>query len=247
MKKLLLSLLIAIVVIGIVEIGPALAGQKKLKDVECLAPAGAGGGWDFTCRVPAAQLMPKVGGVEGAIKVVNMSGSGGGKAFAHVVTKRNNDEKLIVAASAATATRLAQKVYGDYTANDVRWVGALGMDYGTIVVGKNSPYKTLDDLLASLKENPRKTPIVGGSSAGGWDHVKMLLVAKAAGIADLKKINYIAFDNGGKALLEVISGRAAAFTGDTSEVLGQLAAGEVRALAVLSNNRIPVLGDTKTA
>ena len=247
MKKLLLSLMTAIIVLGIVGIGPAMAEGKKLKDVECLAPAGAGGGWDFTCRVPAAQLMPKVGVVEGAIKVVNMSGSGGGKAFAYVVTKRNDDEKLIVAASAATATRLAQKVYGDYRANDVRWVGALGIDYGSIVVSKNSPFKTLDDLLASLKNNPEKTPIVGGSSAGGWDHVKMLLVAKSAGIKDLKKINYIAFDNGAKALLEVISGRAAAFTGDTSEVLGQLEAGEVRVLAVLSNNRIPVLGDTKTA
>ena len=244
MKKLFLSLLTAVIVLGIVGISPALAG---LKNVECLAPAGAGGGWDFTCRVPAAQLMPKVGGVEGAIKVVNMSGSGGGKAFAHVVTKRNKDENLIVAASAATATRLAQKVYGDYSANDVRWVGALGIDYGAIVVGKNSPFKTLNDLLASLKNNPEKTPIVGGSSAGGWDHVKMLLVAKAAGINDLKKINYIAFDNGAKALLEVISGRAAAFTGDTSEVLGQLEAGEVRVLAVLSNNRIPVLGATQTA
>lgn len=244
MKKLFLSLLAAVIVLGIAGIGPALAG---LENVECLAPAGAGGGWDFTCRVPAAQLMPKVGGVEGAIKVVNMSGSGGGKAFAYVVTKRNNDESLIVAASAATATRLAQKVYGDYNANDVRWVGALGIDYGAIVVGKNSPHKTLDDLLASLKNDPEKTPIVGGSSAGGWDHVKMLLVAKAAGISDLKKINYIAFDNGAKALLEVISGRAAAFTGDTSEVLGQLEAGEVRVLAVLSNDRVPVLGDTPTA
>ena len=244
MKKLFLSLLAAVIVLGIAGISPAMAG---LENVECLAPAGAGGGWDFTCRVPAAQLMPKVGGVEGAIKVVNMSGSGGGKAFAYVVTKRNNDESLIVAASAATATRLAQKVYGDYNADDVRWVGALGIDYGAIVVGKNSPHKTLDDLLASLKNNPEKTPIVGGSSAGGWDHVKMLLVAKAAGISDLKKINYIAFDNGAKALLEVISGRAAAFTGDTSEVLGQLEAGEVRVLAVLSNDRVPVLGDTPTA
>ena len=141
MKKLFLSLLTAVIVLGIVGISPALAG---LKNVECLAPAGAGGGWDFTCRVPAAQLMPKVGGVEGSVKVVNMSGSGGGKAFAYVVTKRNKDEKLIVAASAATATRLAQKVYGDYSANDVRWVGALGIDYGAIVVGKNSPHKTLN-------------------------------------------------------------------------------------------------------
>ena len=244
MKKLSFTLLATVFAFSMLAVSPAMA---HLKNVECLAPAGAGGGWDFTCRVPAAQLMPKVGGVEGSIKVVNMSGSGGGKAFAHVVSKRKYDEQLIVAASAATATRLAQKVYGDYTANDVKWVGALGMDYGVIVVGQKSPYKTLDDLLAALKKNPRRTPIVGGSSAGGWDHVKMLLVAKAAGISNLKKINYIAFDNGGKALLEVISGRAAAFTGDTSEVLGQLEAGKVRVLAVLSNKRVGALGNTPTA
>ncbi|MCD4720530.1 MAG: hypothetical protein K8S13_11830 [Desulfobacula sp.] len=247
MKKLLVSFLFIFCLIGFVGINPVLSDQKKPSGCECLAPAGAGGGWDFTCRVPAAQLMPKLGLVDGGMKVVNMSGSGGGKAFSHVVTTRNNDEKLIVAASAATATRLAQKVYGDFKADDVRWVGALGMDYGVIVVGKNSPYKTLDDLIAQLKKNPRKAPIVGASSVGGWDHLKMLLVAKEAGIKNLRSINYIPFDNGGKALLEVVSGRAAAFTGDTSEIIGQLEAGEVRVLAVLSDNHIPVLGDTKTA
>jgi len=176
-----------------------------------------------------------------------MSGSGGGKAFSHVVTTRNTDEKLIVAASAATATRLAQKVYGDFKADDVRWIGALGMDYGVIVVGKDSPYKTLDDLMEQLKTDPRKAPVVGASSKGGWDHLKALLVAKEAGIKNLRSINYIPFDNGGKALLEVVAGRAAAFTGDSSEIIGQLQAGELRVLAVLSDERVPALGDAKTA
>lgn len=191
-------------------------------------------GMDFTCRVPGAQLMQKLDLIDGAVKVVNMSGSGGGKAFSHVVTTRNGDENLIVAASAATATRLAQKVYGDFRADDVRWVGALGMDYGVIVVGADSPYKTLDDLIEQIKKDPRKSPVVGASSVGGWDHIKMLLVAKAAGIKKLRSINYIPFDNGGKAMLEVVAGRAAAFTGDTSEIIGQLQAGTVRVLAVFS-------------
>ena len=247
MKKLLISFLIIFGLVRLLCINPVLAGDKKPSGVECLAPAGAGGGWDFTCRVPAAQLMPKLGLIDGAIKVVNMSGSGGGKAFSYVVTTRNNDENLIVAASAATATRLAQKVFGDFSADDVKWVGALGMDYGVIVVGKKSPYKSLNDLLAQLKKDPKKAPIVGASSVGGWDHLKMLLVAKEAGIKNLRSVNYIPFDNGGKALLEVVSGRAAAFTGDTSEIIGQLEAGEVRVLAVLSENKIPALGDTKTA
>ena len=220
---------------------------KGLSGTECLAPAGAGGGWDFTCRVPAAQMMQKLDLIDGSMKVVNMSGSGGGKAFAHVVAKRNTDKKLIVAASAATATRLAQKVYGDYSADNVRWVGALGMDYGVIVVSNDSPYKTLDDLVAKLKSDPRKAPIVGASSRGGWDHIKALLIAKEAGVSNLRSINYIPFDNGGKALLEVVAGRAAAFTGDSSEIIGQLQAGKVRVLAVHSDNRVPALGEAKTA
>ncbi len=247
MKKSIVFLLVVFAIVVSIGIAPAVSGQKKMSGCECLAPAGAGGGWDFTCRVPAAQLMQKLDLIDGSMKVVNMSGSGGGKAFSHVVTTRSKDEKLIVAASAATATRLAQKVYGNYKADDVRWVGALGMDYGVVVVGKNSPYKTLDDLVAKLKTDPRKAPIVGASSVGGWDHIKMLLVAKEAGIKNLRSINYIPFDNGGKAMLEVVAGRAAAFTGDSSEIIGQLQAGEVRVLAVLSNERVPALGDAKTA
>ena len=240
------SIACASVLASAVFLSPAISAQK-LSGTECLAPAGAGGGWDFTCRVPAAQLMQKLDLIDGSMKVVNMSGSGGGKAFSHVVTTRNTDARLIVAASAATATRLAQKVYGDYRADDVRWVGALGMDYGVIVVSKDSPYQSLDDLVQQFKSNPRKAPIVGGSSVGGWDHIKALLIAKEAGIENLRSITYIPFDNGGKAMLEVVSGRAAAFTGDASEVLGQLQAGEVRVLAVLSENRIPALGDARTA
>lgn len=247
MKKLIVACQVVLFFVGIVFVNSAISEQTKLSGTECLAPAGAGGGWDFTCRVPAAQLMQKLDLIDGSMKVVNMSGSGGGKAFAYVVSTRNDDEKLIVAASAATATRLAQQVFGNYKADDVRWVGALGMDYGVLVVRKDSPYNTLDDLMEQLKTDPKKTPIVGASSRGGWDHLKALLVAKEAGIKNLRSINYIPFDNGGKALLEVISGRAAAFTGDSSEIIGQLKSGELRVLAVLSNDRIPALGDTKTA
>ena len=247
MKKFIFASQVVLVLVGLVFINPALSSQKKLSGTQCLAPAGAGGGWDFTCRVPAAQLMQKLNLIDGSMKVVNMSGSGGGKAFSYVVTTRDKDENLIVAASAATATRLAQQVYGNYKADDVRWVGALGMDYGVIVVGKDSPYKTLDDLMQQLKNDPRKAPIVGASSRGGWDHLKALLVAKEAGIKNLRSINYIPFDNGGKALLEVVAGRAAAFTGDSSEIIGQLQAGGIRVLAVLSDKRIPALGDVKTA
>ena len=76
-----------------------------------------------------------------------MAGGGGGLAYAHVVNERNSDSELIVAASSATATRLAQNAYSGMTYDQVRFLGAIGADPGVIVVATDSPYKNLNDLL----------------------------------------------------------------------------------------------------
>ena len=140
----ILGILTGTAIAATTMLGVAMA---KPGNTECIAPAGAGGGWDFTCRVPAAQVMGDMGLIDGTMAVTNMSGAGGGKAYAHVVTKRGDDENLIVAASMATAARLGQNVYSSFKASDVRWVGALGADYGAIAVNKDSEFKTLGDLV----------------------------------------------------------------------------------------------------
>ena len=226
---------------------PAVFAYAKPKNVECIAPAGAGGGWDFTCRVPAAKVMQQLKLVTGNIKVTNMSGAGGGKAYSYVVTKRSKDEKLIVAASMATAARLGQNVYSGFNAKDVRWLGALGADYGAIAVHKDSRIKDLNHLIKEWKTNPLKITSVGGGSAGGWDQLKILILADKAGISNLRSINYISFDNGGTAMLEVISKRADIFTGDVSEVLSYYDKGDIRILAILAPQRIDRLPNVKTA
>ena len=96
-----------------------------------------------------------------------------------------------------------------------------------------------------MKDNPRRTAIVGGSSAGGWDHLKILIVADKAGISDLKAINYISFDNGGTAMLEILSKRADAFTGDISELVEYDKKGNIRILAILAPDRIPAVPSAK--
>ncbi len=225
--------------------GSALAFTPK--NVECIAPADPGGGWDFTCRVIAARLLPELGIVPGPIKVTNMPGGGGGVGFAHVVTQRRGDENLLVAASTATTTRLAQGLYAEFTADDVRWLGALGADFGVIAVAQDSPITSLAELLERLKADPNGIVFGGGSAAGGWDHLKVLLLARAAGIPDLASIRYVSFSSGGSAMIELLGGRVQAFTGDVSEVVAQAEAGNIRVLAVLSPERIPALGEVPTA
>ena len=119
------------------------------KNPECIAPANPGGGWDFTCR-QAGKVLYELKKTPGPVQVSNKAGGGGGVAFAEVVSKRNDDNNLIVAASTATTTRLAQGLYAGFTADQVRWVGTLGADYGVIAVAKDSPYQNLGDLMGAV-------------------------------------------------------------------------------------------------
>jgi len=206
--------------------------------VDCIAPAGPGGGWDFTCR-SVGNTLETLKLVPGAVQTTNMAGAGGGVAFAHVISKRNDDTNLLVAASTATTTRLAQRQFAGMDASMVKWVGALGADYGVIAVGKNSTYTDLNQLMAALKKDPRAVKFAGGSVNGGWDHLKVLIAAKAAGVGSLPSVPYLSYNNGGEALTQVIGGHVDAFTGDISEAAGFWESGDLRVIAVLSETRLP--------
>ena len=223
----------------------ALAGGAMLSitalpvaAAECIAPANPGGGWDFTCR-QIGKIMFDIGEVEEPIQVTNMAGAGGGLAYGNVVNERSDDDELIVAASQATATRLAQNAYGGATADQVRWLGAIGADPGVIVVDDDSPWQNLDDMIAAIEENPGDVSFAGGSAVGGFDHIKVLQVLNAAGIEDVNAVKYIGVDGGADAITQTVGGFTDAMTGDMSEITGFIESGDVRALAVLTEERVP--------
>lgn len=213
---------------------------------ECIAPANPGGGWDFTCR-QVGKLLYDLGQVDSPVQVTNMAGAGGGLAFAHVVAERATDAELIVAASSATTTRLAQRAYGDASADQVRWVGAIGADPGVIVVAADSPMQSLDDMVNAIKADPGSVAFAGGSAAGGFDHMKPLMVLQAGGFSDITQVKYIGVDGGADAITQTVGGFTQAMTGDMSEIVGFLESGEVRALAVLTEERVPGFEDIPTA
>ncbi|MFY2822423.1 Bug family tripartite tricarboxylate transporter substrate binding protein [Ruegeria sp. MALMAid1280] len=205
---------------------------------ECIAPANPGGGWDFTCRQVGKSLQD-LGLIDQTMQVVNLAGGGGGVAFAEVVNKRGEDNELIVAASAATATRLAQGAYPGNTMDQVRWLAAIGADYGVIAVAADSAVNTLPELLDQIKADPASVSVAGGSAVGGWDHLKVLIAANAYGIEDVRSVKYIAFDGGGEAVTQLLAGSVQAFTGDISEAKGFVDSGDIKVIAVLAPDRLP--------
>ena len=204
---------------------------------ECIAPANPGGGWDFTCR-QVGKTLQDLGLIDKTMQVANLAGGGGGVAFAEVVNKRDSDSDLLIAASSATATRLAQGAFPGNTIDQVRWVGSIGADYGVIAVAKDSPIQTLPELLGQIKADPTSVSVAGGSAVGGWDHLKVLIAANAFGIDDVRSVKYVAFDGGGEAVTQLLAGSVQAFTGDLSEAKGFVDSGDIRVIAVLAPERL---------
>jgi putative tricarboxylic transport membrane protein len=164
-----------------------------------------------------------------------------------VVTERSDDADLFVAASSATTTRLAQNAYAGFTADQVRFVGSIGADPGVIVVAKDSPFQNLTDMVEAIKADPGSVAFAGGSAVGGFDHMKPLQIMKAAGFTDITKIKYISVDGGADAVTQTVGGFTQAMTGDMSEIVGFIRSGDVRALAVLTEERVPGFEDIPTA
>ncbi|CAB1080674.1 Tripartite tricarboxylate transporter TctC family [Olavius algarvensis Delta 1 endosymbiont] len=212
--------------------------------IEFIAPANPGGGWDTICRI-SARVLQKTGAITKPIYVANMPGGSGSVAIAYVVEKRKGDDHLLIAASNSVTFSMAIK-RALYTYKEVTPLAQIASEYGAYVVRADSPYKTLDDLVAGLKADPKSVSFSGGSAPGSMDHIKVALLGKAIGKNPLELV-YVPFQGGGEALASLLGGHTAVASLDVSEVAGQLEAGKVRILAVLSEDRLSGFPELPTA
>lgn len=227
-------------------LGAASAQGFQPENPECIAPSNPGGGWDFICRTTAKFLFD-LKMIEDSMQVTNMSGGGGGVAFAHVTKERNDDNALIVAASMSTSARIAQGIYKGATKEDVHWLATFGAEYGAIAVKADSDTKSLKDMMDKILADPRSVGIAGGSSVGSYDHIKPMLLAREAGLSDVTKLKYVAYSGGGEAMTGLLSGSVQALSGDFSEMLGFVESGDVRIIAILAPERLKNFPDIPTA
>lgn len=112
-------------------------------------------------------------------------------------------------------------------------------------MSKDSPYKTIDDLVTAWKKDPKKVAVGGGSSPGGPDHLLPMQLAQAVGI-EPKKVNYISYDGGGELLPAILGNKIAFGASGFGEFLDQIEAGQVRVLAVTSEKPIDAVKDAPT-
>lgn len=220
----------------VVTLGLATAAQfEPTGTVECIAPANPGGGWDTICRT-TTRVLTEIGILTQPTIVTNMPGGSGAVAIAHVVEERKGDPNLIVAASNSLTFSMAIG-RTPYTWKDVTPLAQIASEFGAYVVRNDSPFQSLSDLVNALKADPKSVSFGGGSAPGSMDHIKVALLGKAIGINPQEMV-YVPFQGGGEALAALLGGQVDVAPLDVSEVIGQLEAGQVRILAVLSEERL---------
>jgi len=210
------------------------SGWKPVKPITIIVPSNPGGGWDQTARfmqraIQEENLLPV------SIEVVNRGGAGGTIALAELVERYKGDPyKLMVTGFGMVGSALMHD--SDYSLPITTPLARLTGEYQVIAVPTESPYQTLEELMAAFKADPQSISWAGGS-AGGSDQIFIVQVAEALGIP-AESVNYVAFTGGGEANAALMGNQVTAGITGYGEISGIVESGRVRLLAVSSETRI---------
>ena len=218
-------------------------GDAAIDELSIVVPAGPGGGWDQTGRAMQADLQEE--GLVGTATVTNVDGAGGTVGLANIANATDPNTLLVMGLVMVGAVETNQS---QARIEDTTPIARLTEEQEVIVVPAESPYQTIDDLVADIEENGKDVAITGGS-AGGTDHILAGMLLQAAGMPSdniANNLNYIAYSGGGESLAALLGNNVNAGISGVSEYAEQVEAGELRALAVSGEERVDALPDTPT-
>ncbi|SIT13305.1 tripartite tricarboxylate transporter substrate binding protein [Achromobacter sp. MFA1 R4] len=215
----------------------AAAGYPD-RPIRLIVPTSPGSTADVVARVVAENLGKALAQ---PLIVENLAGAAGIPGTRQLVSAKPDGYTLgIVSSNHAINPSLYKSLPYD-TVRDITTISVIGTTPLVVVVGENSPYKTMGDLLKAAREQPGKINY-GSSGTGSVLHLAGELLKSKAGV-DMMHIPY----KGGNALItDVMSGQIQVAFLATPSVLAQVQAGKLRALAVSTPGRLAVLPDVPT-
>ncbi|WP_115790116.1 Bug family tripartite tricarboxylate transporter substrate binding protein [Arthrobacter silvisoli] len=209
------------------------ADSGPLTGLRIMVPNTAGGGYDTTART-AAKVMNDTKTATN-VEVFNLAGAGGTVGLARLVNEKGNKDLAMLMGLGVVGASYTNKSEAKLTATTP--LARLIQEPGAIMVPKDSPYKTIGELVDAWKKDPSKLAVGGGSSPGGPDHLLPMQLAQAVGI-DPKKVNFVSFDGGGDLLPAILGNKIGFAASGAGEYIQQIKTGSVRVLAVSGAERL---------
>jgi putative tricarboxylic transport membrane protein len=240
------GIVLALALAGCSSLEPSGGGggaDTTIDDLSIVVPAGPGGGWDQTGRAMQTDMQEE--GLVGTATVTNVDGAGGTVGLANIANASDPNTLLVMGLVMVGAVETNQS---QARIEDTTPIARLTEEQEVIVVPAESPYETIDDLVADIEKNGKDVAITGGS-AGGTDHILAGMLLKAAGMPAkdvANSLNYVAYSGGGESLAALLGNNVDAGVSGISEYAEQVTAGKLRALAVSGEERVDALPDTPT-
>jgi tripartite-type tricarboxylate transporter receptor subunit TctC len=202
---------------------------------------GAGGATDFQARI-----VTMTAGNEDAlgmpIAIINKPGAGGRVGWNWFNTQAEADGYTL--GSYNIPHFIAQSIEGgvSYSTDSFEPIANWGADPAVFVVGADSPFNSMEDVVAYAKENPGQLTFSGAGLFVGH-HIAALQLEKAAGV----KLAYIPNNKGGAgAMKAVIAGEVLGGVNNLSDAFRAREAGNVKILGVFDLERNEFLPDVPT-
>jgi tripartite-type tricarboxylate transporter receptor subunit TctC len=217
---------------------PAVAQHPEpwpVRQVRIIIPFAAGGPQDVPARIIADRLSQRLGA---AFVVENRPGAGGGLGAQQVARAAPDGATLLFISAAISILPTLQPALNFDPIRDLEPLTTVVDLPAGLMVRLDSPFRTLDDLLAYARANPGKLNY-GSGGVGSANHLTTALFASMAGI----ELTHVPYRGVSQAVNAIYSGEIELVFGSSIEVLQHVQQGRARLLGVTTESRIALLPD----
>lgn len=215
---------------------PVFAAYPE-KPITMIVPFSPGGNLDITARIVAPAL-EKI--LKARIVVINKPGAGGIIGANQVARSAPDGYTMLVTTPNAIAVAPFMAAT-DYKPEDFQAVGLIASTPLVVDVAAGSPHQTIQDLIKYACDNPGKLT-VGHSGIGTTNYVAMIKLQQITKCA----VNPIAYKGSAPALVDLAGGQLDAVVDQLSSSANLIEGGKLKALAVMTGQRVPALKDVPT-
>lgn len=228
-----------LVLVMLLSTAVATAAKYPSRPITVIVPWAAGGGTDRTCRFIADMLRKELG-----VPVIVVNKTGGGGAVGH-------GEGARAAADGYTVTNLTLEIatmhwlgLTDVTVDDFEPVCQFNEDPAAVIVKANAPWKNIHELLDYIRKNPGKLLFSGSGAGTIWDLARIGLL-HSQGIP-VNSVTWVPTAGAAPSIVELLGGHVDVITCSLAEAASQVESGDLRVLAVMSDERLPAFPNVPT-
>ena len=217
---------------------PAAAQEFPSRTVKIVMGFGPGGLGDIAGRAIGEVMSKSIGQ---PVIIENMPGAGGATAALAVARAQPDGHSMLwVSSQNAIAPSMFKALPYDWS-RDFTPIGPMATFDFVLFVHKDSPLKTVRDVIEAAKKNPDKFNF-GSIAVGTAQNLSTLNFVSMAGLS----VPTVPFRTTGEVVTGLLSGNIQAAFETIPGVIGQIQGGSLRAIAVSSNKRVPFLPDVPT-